>query len=153
MIHPTRVCCDRCSSRSRCACVRLPETATNKAFDTALSFRRSDVTALFSAPPLPLSVVQQGSFIHRLGCAVSNRLAYECTSRPKKRRTHLPIKTDDLVVSCTPNAYPRQLHSPALKAPVPSGPFITEKETKKYRKQQEKPVRRRSRQLFVSPCR
>ncbi|EUC31742.1 hypothetical protein COCVIDRAFT_109927, partial [Bipolaris victoriae FI3] len=58
------------------------------------------------------------------------------------------------VVSATSNAYPPQQHSPALPAPVPSGPYITQKETKKYRKQQEKPVRRRqppTLRLVLSP--
>lgn len=82
----------------------------------------------------------QGSFIHRPGCAVYKKLA----RRPDHPKNHTPAHKDWQPRRVPPPQtlnHP-QLHPQLSKPSVPSGPFITEKETKKYRKQQEKPVRR-----------
>ena len=109
------------------------------------SAQKKAITLVFSSPPWQdgwsalvchsIAIVHHaaGLFHSPPWLRRPERASGWCTGPPKKRRTHLPIKTDDLVVSATSNAYPPQQHSPALPASVPSGPSITQKETKKYR--------------------
>jgi hypothetical protein len=78
--------------------------------------------------------------IHRHDRAVANGLAQDAQTEPARIS---PIH--NYACSCVPpppKAQSPNSHPPAFSAPVPSGPFITEKETKKSGKSHsEKPVR------------
>jgi hypothetical protein len=108
--------------------VDKPDACTNQC-------RRTSLRTLF-ARQLPASDRSQSSFIHRHDCAVSNGLAAGAQTEPARiSPTYItPLTT----LFPNPNAQPPNYTYRSHKPRFPSGPHITEKETKKYRKPTQK---------------